>query len=181
MNDTMTKPTGHVKGYWEDQDGKRTPAFDIHNTIMYAASDVMAKLYGGGTVAPDGIGFIIGTTNAAPALPSGKNVSLASVRGVSGVTEVAVLPFSYLPTVTASSSDYDIAGLSGNVVSFHGRSEIDSSSATYIYGAVLLANSVYTTTGEAGSGIVVGMISFDPVQKPAGLQLALDWSVTFTS
>ena len=178
--------------------GERTPIIEKRNLHTYAAADIMARLVGGDTsYTPGFIGFIYGPSSGSA--PSAISSRLQTWDGLS--TELASVGCNINISALSRASQYEVDGSSdyytgnGVILSAHsvsgagGQYGFPTDGMTYagvladtdlIYHAMLL---VRRTSGTNVTYIPFARVSLQSgvtyPAKPAGLELALDWQLSF--
>ena len=163
-------------------------ACDTHNVIMNATADSLAQLYAGqARIYPSRRGFIYGssantgwTQNLSPALTYDGLISELSDHSAN----LQIVNFSFSPSLSSS----DTSKYKTNVVSFHGHTDPDAEVAisdgvemedtSKIFGAVILdANTKPTLLNR----VVLADSQDNPLVRPEGFELTLDWSINFST
>lgn len=185
--------------------GKKIPFGKRHNTLSYMSSEAMAAAFGGDpSYIPAKMGFIYGTESSIADQGIGRDQDWDRLpqefqdwTGGQGTVDVQVVDFSYAPSLGmapeegSSSSDSDPEGSSvRNAITFHAMSNSADSGAfggsvftggagsdgMYLYQALLLGE-------RGGRYYILARVSLKDgdsyLQKPAGFEIALDWTVIF--
>lgn len=184
--------SGHVAAYFVDAN-KMIPVIDHANVVTYSAADTLSRLIAGQTAAaPVAIGVLYGT-EAMPALDhpsltrdhSWESVA-EQVAAITGGGNVAVLPLSLTPSISASGDDYagNVATFSGNTgavssYGFAGAGYADQldliSGDVYFYQVLLLCGTPGAYTVFARSTLLSGGAY---KLRPENYELAIQWAIT---
>ena len=192
---------GKIWGHFVNpRTGETTKPFAMHNIITYTAADIMARLVGGDTTyIPKYFGFIYGTT-ATPGLTEpitsrnqtwldlGTELSTVN-KGNILISPLASIPGYAVDAPTGVSSTI----YTGNAVtlSAHTGTRLEYgfaagtyadpiADADYIYHCMLLTRIVVGSTITYLPFSRVSLLSGTYPQKPAGMELALFWQITFS-
>ena len=205
IEDKMCRARGFVDPFLVDiSTGKMMPISQRHNTLSYASADAMAAAFGGDpSFIPSKIGFVYGTSDKAVSGTS--NTDSGSSSGSSAVAntessisrvqnwelfkdfletntlDVQIVNFSYSPTLKPTKADY-----SHNAVTFHAVSNSQT-------GGIVTENVVFGTESKLLQAVLLGYnggnytilsrvsLNYNDgyLTKPAGFEVALDWTIEF--
>jgi len=208
MTDTYdtSRAHGRIRARWVS-DGFEKDSFEVHNTMSYAAADVLAAAYGGdASRIPKYIGYLYAGDDKVPP-PITRDMTWKSVKQIAKDIggNIQVNRFSRKPSTYVSeivdSNDQPL--YTGNVVEFHAvsRSGVDGEygadisgmsnfagplhSGDTIYRAILLGDGIpcddenkYTVLAMVDMAKDIGG-SKTYRKKPDNYELAIDWRVTF--